>query len=172
MIASVQEEIARRGAESITAVHADGRALPGSWDAVIALFHGGEDLAECYLRKAKDTLILATHGESYGNFGPAEHKVFKRYGVSGMKDYLDLRGIHYTVQETAIEYGQPLTDRDDARAFVRAYTAPMEDAELEAYLAETLVETGREDFPYYLPNRRKIGLFTIRRRENESFFEA
>ena len=69
--------------------------------------------------------------------------------------------------ESALEYGQPLTDLDEAKAFVHAYAAPMGEAELDAYLRTALRKTGRDDFPYYLPNERTLGIFVIRRSENE-----
>ena len=35
-------------------------------------------------------------------------------------------------------------------------------------LAQALVRTGNADFPYYLPKQKKLGIFVIRRDENEN----
>jgi len=163
VIRSVQEEVARRGIANITAVASDGRAVDGLWDAVIALFHDGSDLFERYFDKARDTLILATHSARI----PCSEED-KCYDVPSTKQHLDSLGINYTVQEYALEYGQPLTDMEEARAFVRAYSST-DDAEQAAYLARALQPTGREDFPYYLPKTRRLGIFVIRKRDNPQY---
>ena len=168
VIRFVNEQIRQRNIHNIFALCSDGGTLDGSWDSVMALFHGGTDAIDCYLKKARKVLVLATHGTKRGNIGPEKHKASKCCDIDSMCQYLENRNIHYTMQEAAIEYGQPLTGLDDARAFVRAYTTPMDDAELEAYLASNLQKTGREDYPYYLPNERRFGIFVIRRDENEN----
>ena len=75
----------------------------------------------------------------------------------------------YVHEALALEYGQPFVALEDARTFVRAYTRPMSDEILEAYLAEKLEKTGDEKWPYYLPNQKEFGLFVIGRDENEKF---
>lgn len=87
--------------------------------------------------------------------------------MAATKAYLDAKGVKYAHEALALEYGQPFADREDARAFVRAYTRPMSEELLEAYLEEKLEKTGDEKWPYYLPNWKEFGLFVIGRDENE-----
>lgn len=165
-LAAVEKEAAERGISNITTLLADGRQAEGTWDAVMALFHGGSDKVDAYLEKTRDTLIFVTHASRVGTFSSEESKVAKRYNVSNILRHLEEREIRFSVREAALEYGQPLTDMADARAFVKAYTSPMSEAETERYLALRLQSTGREDFPYYLPHQRRLGIFVIRKSEN------
>jgi len=164
---AVAETARDKQLENITAICMDGAKLTGSWDTVMALFHGGDDCFEKYFPLATDCLILAVHASRLGDFGPEGRKVRKCSDTGQFERMFQERGIRYTLRNLSLEYGQPFTDRTDAADFVRAYTLPMEDMEMEDYLSKSLVETGRADFPYYLPKKKKFGLFVIRRKENE-----
>lgn len=165
---SVEAHAACLGINNISACCMDADKLRGEWDTVLALFHGGTEIFSRYFHLAGDRLILATHGDKKGNFGPEKHKVDKCFDVSGVKARLDALGVRYSLREITLEYGQPFTDLPDAEAFVRAYSTPMNKSELDSYLAQRLEKTGNEKFPYYLPNQKKIGTFLIRRDENEN----
>lgn len=162
-IRGVERHARLRGLSNISTVCMDASGLKGEWDTVMALFHGGEDVVLKYLRLAGRQLILAAHGTLKGSFAPDGHKVIKRFDVQGIREYLDGLGLRYGLQQFTLEYGQPLTDLADARAFVTAYSTPMDKSELDAYLREHLTETGDDTFPYYLPNQKKLGLFVIPR---------
>lgn len=162
-IRAVERHARRLGLNNISTLCMDASGLEGEWDTVMALFHGGQDVIAKYLHLAKEQLILAAHGVLKGSFGPDGHKVTKCFDVQGIKEYLDAQGIRYSLQELTLEYGQPLTDIQDAEAFVTAYSTPMDPSELDAYLREHLQETGDGTFPYYLPNQKKLGLFVIPR---------
>ena len=168
-IAAVAGRAAELGIRNLTAVRADGQTFEGAWDCVISLFHGGQEAFDWYFRKAKDTLIIAVHSSRTGDLGPENRRPSRCSDAAGMADYLDGRGIHYSRRDAVLEYGQPLTGMEEARRFVAAYTLPMEADELTDYLARNLRETGREDFPYYLPKKRGMGLFVIRRSENPEY---
>lgn len=165
-IRAVEDHARRLATNNISTLCMDASGLEGEWDTVLALFHGGRDVISRYLRLAREQLILAAHGTLKGNFAPDGHKVQKCFDVNGVKASLDERGIRYSLQELTLEYGQPLTSLTDAEAFVTAYSTPMDKFVLDAYLREHLEETGDEQFPYYLPNQKKLGLFFIRRDEN------
>lgn len=168
-IRAVENHACRLGRSNISTLCMDASGLEGEWDTVMALFHGGPGVVSKYLRLAKKQLILAAHGTLKGNFGPEGRKVTKCFDVNGVKEYLDSQEIRYSLQELTLEYGQPLTDLRDAEAFVTAYSTPMGKSELDAYLRERLEKTGDEKFPYYLPNQKRLGLFVIRRDENDRF---
>ena len=165
-VQSVAETAKQRGIHNITAVCADGGSMKQQWDTVIALYHGGTDAISTYFPMVKDRLILVTHGEALGNFGPKGHKVRKCFDSMGFKERMDELGVQYELNYTALEYGQPFQDRSEAEAFVTAYTMPMGPEDMEKYLAAHLVETGDEKYPLYIPNQKKMGIFIIRRDEN------
>lgn len=168
-IHAVEQQARKLGLANITAHCMDASKAEGQWETVMALFHGGKEVFSKYFRLAQDQLILGTHGSLTGSFGPEGHKVMKCFDTNGVRDYLDSLGVKYHLQELELEYGQPLTDWQDAQEFVSAYTLPMEKSELDAYLEERLEKTDDERFPYYLPKKRAMGLFVIRREENAQF---
>ncbi|MDO4540596.1 MAG: class I SAM-dependent methyltransferase [Syntrophomonadaceae bacterium] len=165
-VASVEQGAKRRGIKNISTRCMDADKLDGQWDTVLALFYGGTDFFAKYYPLAKDRLILATHGARKANFGPDGRKIVKCFDVAGVKQKLDELGVKYGLWVLEMEYGQPLTSLPEAEAFVKAYSMPMEQAELDEYLQAKLVSTGDEKFPYYLPNLKKFGVFVIRKDEN------
>lgn len=169
VIRAVEQQAQEQSVTNLTARCMDGAKAQGEWETVLALFHGGGNVVEKYLPLTKDQLILVTHGSLVGGFGPKGQQAVKCFDAGGIRSYLDERGVKYHLQLEQLEYGQPFMDMDDARAFVKAYCKPMEDGELETYLEEKLVKTGEERFPYYLPKKKDLGIFVIRREENAQF---
>lgn len=165
-LAALEENARSLGIGNISCRCMDAQALTGRWDTVLAMFFGGQDFMGRYFRLAGERMILVTHGREKGSMGPAGHRVAKTTSIERTSAYLDSLGVRYSAGEHELEHGQPLRSMAEARAFVKAYSMPVSDGQLEGYLADTLVETGREDYPLYLPNRKKFGIFVIRREEN------
>ncbi|MCD8376520.1 MAG: class I SAM-dependent methyltransferase [Oscillospiraceae bacterium] len=149
--------------DNLTAICQDGQVLTGQWGTVTALFHGGREELSRYYGLARDQLILVTHGSDKGTFGPARRRTAKHIHTALMRDWLEQLGMACDLEETVLEYGQPFPNLEDARAFLQAYAGPLEPEELEEYLRRNLLETGDVEFPYYLPNQKKIGIFTVRK---------
>lgn len=165
-------DCARRGAEhrgikNINALCTDAFAFQVPHDTVTAFFFGDRQFYENFFRLARKRLIVAVHGQRKGKFGPDGYQMLKCSDVDSTRAYLDHLGVKYEYEAVSLEYGQPLTDMDDARAFVRTYARPMNDELLECYLAKNLEKTTVKKWPYYLPNLKEFGLFVIRRSENE-----
>lgn len=167
-VAHVRGKAAAKGIENMHALCRDASELTGAWDTVMAIFFGASRFWDDYFHLAEKRFILITHARRKGNFGPEGHQAVKCSDIATTKAYLASRGVKYVHETLALEYGQPFVDMEDARAFVRAYTRPMGDDVLEAYLEAQLVKTGNDTWPYYLPNRKEFGLFVIRRDENEN----
>ncbi|MCD8212380.1 MAG: class I SAM-dependent methyltransferase [Oscillospiraceae bacterium] len=162
-IRSVEEQAGILGLDNVSALCLDGGSLSGQWGTVMALFHGTRELLPHYLSLARDQMILVTHGSAEGSFGPSDRRGTKHIHTSVMEGWLLDMGVDFDVEEFSLEYGQPFTDLEDARAFLTAYAAPMEPEELENYLHQQLQQTDDSTFPYYLPNCKKVALFTVPR---------
>lgn len=169
-VCAVAQSARQQGFGNIDAVCADAGTLQGRWDTVLALFFGRYEQIPRYLPLAKERMIVAVHEQSKGCFGPAQRKREKCTDAGRVQTFLEERGIRFHTEPVELEYGQPLRNPADAAAFVQAYCAPMPQAELDAYLQDNLIPTGREDFPLYLPKRKRLRLFVIRRDENEAAF--
>ena len=73
-------------------------------------------------------------------------------------------GIPFIAQEMEAEFGQPFRSLAAARRYYALYSSGSDpDAEADPPVIDRLVETGREDFPYYLPYRKKTGCIIIDR---------
>ncbi|MCD7928448.1 MAG: methyltransferase domain-containing protein [Oscillospiraceae bacterium] len=160
-VQAVQKRAGELGLDNLTALCLEGQSLTGQWGTVTALFHGGLEELPHYVSLAQDRLILVTHGSGQGSFGPAQRRRAKHIYTAVMQNWLEQLHLDYRLTETELEYGQPFTDLEDARAFLRAYVGPMEPGEMEDYLGRALQKTGDGEFPYYLPNQKNIGIFTV-----------
>ena len=169
VIDHVEQQIKEKRIDNMRAICMDGLEVKGQWETVMAIFHGGDKVFSHYFHLAKDQLILVTHGSMRGGFGPEGKKAIRCFGTPGVCANLDSLGVKYHLCEFELEYGQPFTDLKDAEEFVKAYTMPMTQRELDSYLEERLVSTEDQRFPLYLPKKKDIGLFVIRRSENEKF---
>lgn len=167
---SVAERAAQLGLCNITALCADASGLEGSWDTVIGIFYGGIRFFHDALPRTRERAIMVTYKSMVGKFGPPAHKLPKRHNVEDIESFLSSRGIRYHLYQHVLEHGQPLLDREDARSFVRAYTTPMSDPELERYLDSRLISTGDPRYPLYLPKEKELGIFVVDRAENEPAF--
>lgn len=165
-VEAVERQAGELGLGNLSALCLDGKELAGQWGTVIALFHGGREELPHYYNLARDQLILVTHGRATGSFGPESRRNVKHIDTAAMVGFLEELNLAYDLEEPSLEYGQPFIDLEDARAFLRAYTAPMAESEMESYLQKRLLKTENRDFPYYLPNQKKIGIFTVRKPGN------
>ncbi len=166
-IASVDAVIQDRCISNINTVCMDGTTFTGSFDTVIAIFHGGPNVYEHYYPLAKEQLIIVTHLGKCGTFSPKKHQTSHNYGVPKTMDYLDKLGVKYTYLEENIEFGQPFRSFEDAMSFMDVYGAPgMMEEEKKTHLKSKLINTGQKDFPYYMPNKKQLGIFIINKKEN------
>lgn len=157
----------RRGIKNLHALYANAFNFQVPHDTVMAFFFGDSQFYENFFHLTQKRLIVAVHRQRKGKFGPDGYQMIKRSDVDSTRAYLDNLGVKYEYEAVSLEYGQPLTDLDDARAFVRAYARPMSDELLEYYLAKKLEKTAVQKWPYYLPNLKEFGLFVIQRSERK-----
>ena len=77
-------------------------------------------------------------------------------------DLLDQYQIPYLAESCAIELGQPLRSLADAVRFFRLYSHdPNPEAITPAQVLPLLTAGGSEEFPYYLPASKKIGILVL-----------
>ena len=75
---------------------------------------------------------------------------------------LDGLGIAYRREARELEMGQPFRTLADAARFFQIYSRDEHPETIgEAAVAPRLQETGRADFPYYLPQTRRLGMLFI-----------
>ena len=150
------------GRNGLTILDADAMAMPPDWhwDCMILSFFGritiGDHLA--YFMSHCDRLISIVNAGPKSSFSATGASARKKEYTPQVAAFLRDNGWHFTVSEHTLEFGQPLTDLADARAFVKRYSppdVPTTDADLIARLRPL------PDGGFYLPNTKRFGLFII-----------
>lgn len=146
----------------IAAVRKTGTSELPLVDGVLALFHGTvQTIGEMYLSYARKKLILVVHGSAIGSTGPEKYRVRKCTDVESTQEWLDSHGLHYDLLVTELEFGQPHRSIEEAIAYTGTFTRKAPENEITEYAKAHVIETGRTDFPYYTPKKRRFGLFSI-----------
>ncbi len=161
-IAFLRDEAQRRGTVNLDCRVCDDHTLAGSWDTVLAILHGsGDDFSGGYLALARHRLIAVTHAPPSPELPPEKLHLRSLNNADTVSAALDAHGLAYTRQDCRISHGQPLRSLGEARQFVLVNGKSRPGQSPDAYLAEHLTETGRADFPYYLPKEKRFSMFVI-----------
>lgn len=145
---------------NITALCGDILSLPPQvpYDAMVfCLFGRMEEIAaiakaQCWGKVFAFKKNYTTHRFSVGQY-PAGNDSF-----AAAKEWLTARGVPFTAEESELEFGQPFISRDEARLFFEVYSRDEDKSVItDTFLREKLVETGRTDFPLYMPHKRSVG---------------
>lgn len=75
--------------------------------------------------------------------------------------FLRERGVPFSLSVRAFEMGQPLRSLGDAARFFEIYSKDAPGALTEEAIRSRLEETADAQFPFYLPQRKALGRFTI-----------
>ena len=75
---------------------------------------------------------------------------------------LKARGIPFAFEERKFDMGQPLASLSDAIRFFELHSKDAPGTLTETIIEQRLLRTDSEEFPFYLPQRKSLGRFTIR----------
>ena len=127
------------------------------YDAMVFCFFGGiRHTLELAKQQCRGDVFVFTrnyrnHRFSAGNLPTGWD------GYPEFKNLLEELAIPFHQQTLAPEFGQPFRNLRDARRFFELYSKDQETSMVtEEFLRNKLVETGREDFPWYSPHQRQI----------------
>lgn len=130
------------------------------YDAMVFCFFGGiRQILKTAKEQCRGEVFVFTRNYTRHRFSAGSH-------TSGMEGYpefcalLEQLGIPAHRETFSLEFGQPLQNLDDARRFFDLYSKDADKSLLtEDFLRSKLVQTGREDFPLYLPQRKQLAFF-------------
>ena len=143
----LRENCTRRAVQNIDIRSGDIRAdsPDAAYDAMVFCFFGTiEEVAAIARDQCRGTVFVfkkhyATHRFSVGSH-PTGHESFR------------------AAAEWLAEMGQPLRSTEEARRFFRLYSRDEDKSVItDEFLRGRLIETGRADFPLYLPHKRPVG---------------
>ncbi len=158
-LASVRERLGAAGIQNVTAHKRDAKRLSGKWDVIYMSFFGSRK-PDVYLPMCKKLVAVVSMAVQAEMF-PAAYQRYKKNTVDETVRYLDSKKLPYRLTQHELEFGQPFVSEDDARHFVRAYTSGITDGEVAEFLRRRLVRTGREDYPFYIPRTKSVGIFEL-----------
>ncbi|MCL2679212.1 MAG: class I SAM-dependent methyltransferase [Dehalococcoidia bacterium] len=161
VIAQLQYDANRLELHNLHARCADVTALADVFDVVIMSFFGKSVTESEYRQFCRRRAIRIVNAENSGHLYPDNHRQTSKDTAPMVQYELEKQGYRYQFLTHTIEFGQPLRSWQDAEQFV-LYNAPKITAEESCtFLQENATQTGRSDFPIYIPNPKDIGIFVI-----------
>lgn len=159
-LASVSEDLAAKQIGNIEVRLGD--AFEGEpWCDVILLSYFGSQSIESFLPYCRKLIAIVDLNERSSLAGRGKAGTcHKRQTADNLKERLAGKGIRYSQQEVALEFGQPFVSRTDAVDFCTEYGLNAL-AEAETFLAERIVTVNQNPFRFYLPYLKKMGVFVI-----------
>lgn len=129
------------------------------YDAMVFCFFGHiEEILAISAAQCRGTVLAIMRNDGCHRFSAAQSAI-RHGGYPRGAAELTARGIPFHAWEGELPMGQPFRTLDDARRFFELYrrdgdTTPVTDD----FLRARLTETGREEFPLYLPQSRRFGV--------------
>ncbi len=156
----LRENCARRGVENIDILSGDIQAAPPAepYDAMAFCFFGGiEEVAAVARAQCRGAVFVFKKHYATHRFSVGSHPT-GRDSFHVAADWLTERGVPFDAAELELEMGQPLRSLGEARRFFSLYSRDADKSVItDEFLRSKLIETGRPDFPLYLPQKRAIG---------------
>ena len=124
------------------------------WDAVVMSFVGVDaQLLDNLIGRARKRALLYFRHRSFDPDAP------EILGAPETERHLAERGYSFTKTVTELEFGQPFCSLPDAEEWLADLAKRKEAKARKA--RESLVETGRSDYPYYLPKTVEVTFFVV-----------
>ncbi|MCQ2418384.1 MAG: class I SAM-dependent methyltransferase [Clostridia bacterium] len=163
-IAQLQLRLSVSPRENLLPICADITKLTpkAPYDAMVfCLFGSIQSILEIGRNQCRGKLLIVKKNYSMHRFSLGQNPLHC-YRFCDAVEILDRLGLPYEAIETDLELGQPLRSLEDAVLFFRTYS---KDAHPEAITEEAILprlwKTDDPDFPYYLPQNKKMGILII-----------
>lgn len=156
----LRQNCAARGIRNIDILSGELQPVPlaAPYDAMVFCFFGRmEEIAAVAKAQCRGTVFVFKKNYTSHRFSVGEHPAGWDSFRAGA-DWLTERGVPFEAETLEPEMGQPFRSMEEARQFFRLYSRDADKAAItDEFLRGRLAETGREDFPLYLPHKRQVG---------------
>ena len=128
---------------------------------VFCLYGSVPDIFDIARRQCRGKIIIIKKNWSSHRFSVGSQPM-RNYTLGKTCDLLDAYNMPYTAEACSIELGQPFRSLEDAVQFFRIYSCDPNPASITA--GEVLPKLQRQDseeFPYYLPEAKKLGILVV-----------
>lgn len=155
-------DIENADAGNINARCGDASVLNEDYDIILMSFFGEPDMP-VFLEHCRRKIIRIVGAGTESGFYPQRYRRYKRPYAEDVRKELTALGVSFDMELCSIEFGQPLKSVKEAERYISFYTPEAEEQEIKDFLHQKLITTGRDDFPYYLPHNKELGIFVIKR---------
>lgn len=133
------------------------------YDAMVFCFFGGiYEILETAKKQCRGDVYIITRNYTTHRFSVGEHATGS-YGYRRSNDVLTELGIPFEQRIFALEFGQPFRSFEDARCFYEIYSNDEDKSAItDDFLRSKVIETGREDFPLYMPHLRSLAIIKFK----------
>ena len=157
---TLSQDSRRAGIDNLHVLRGDAGELKDSFDIIVISLYGWQDLPKL-LRQCRRRLIRIVSAGKKSGLYPERYRRVAKNAVPDVKDELAALGIGFNLEFCSFEFGQPLKTWQDAELFVLSNAPDANQDEIGAFLNANIRETGRGDFPFYLPYLKELGIFMI-----------
>lgn len=127
-----------------------------AYDAMVFCFFGKiEEIAKLAKERCRGTVFVFKRNYVNHRFSVGACAAGKD-SLANTVSWLREKNVPFAVDTLSLEMGQPLRDREDGRRFFSIYNQSDQNIS-DSFLRSRLIETGRSDFPLYLPQERQVG---------------
>lgn len=162
--ACFQDRLARTPMDNITPLCGDLGALAPrkSYDAMVFCFFGGlHEILKYGRAQCCGKLLIIKKDYDLHRFSLTRQPL-QHFRFCDSLTALEELNIPYEAFRTELSLGQPLRSLDDAVLFFQTYSRDERKEDITASsVLPRLQETNSSQFPYYLPQRKKMGIVVI-----------
>lgn len=137
--------------------------IESGYDAMVLCMFGGSQDCLSIAENWVDKIFMVANAASKRSLSVKDEPSKNKFAEE-IIEYLDGGGYKYKHTHVSAQFGQPLVSREDAYRFVANYNASADAKEIEDMLSRRLIETGRNDFPFYIPSEKNYSFFVIEKR--------
>ena len=128
------------------------------YDAMVFCFFGGrKDVLKLAKAQCRGDVFVFTRNYENHRFSAGTYAS----GREGYPDFcamLNQLGVPFHQEAFTLEFGQPFRTLAEAHRFFQIYSKDKnKDVLTDDFVRSQLTETGREDFPFYMPHDKHIG---------------
>lgn len=129
------------------------------YDAMVFCFFGGiYEILAAARQQCSGRVCIITRNYTTHRFSVGSHPTGS-YGYRRTNDVLRELGVPFEEETFELEFGQPFRSMEDARQFYEIYSHDEDKSAItDEFLHGKVVETGREDFPFYMPHLRNLAI--------------
>lgn len=161
-IETFRKNIEEKSIGNIEAVCQKTETVKERCDVGIMSFYGmGWAEIERHFNLCSKSLITIFNWENESTLYPSDYRRTRKLTAVSLANLLNEHGIKFQQQIIELEFGQPFQTYSEAIAFVSDFAPTVTKKECDVFLETNLKKSNDSHFSFYLPNKKKIGLFCL-----------